>query len=46
VLSWLIFDSVPDFATATGTVIIVLSGLFIWWRERALQQSAAIQVIR
>ena len=38
-LSWLVFNSVPDKTTVLGTVIIISSGLFIWWRERALQPS-------
>jgi drug/metabolite transporter (DMT)-like permease len=36
-LSWLVFSAVPDRATVLGTVIIILSGLFIWWRECELQ---------
>ncbi len=36
-LSWLVFNAIPDRATVAGTVIIILSGLFIWWRERSLQ---------
>lgn len=37
ILSWLIFSQPPDLRTVVGTVLIVGSGLFIWWRERQLQ---------
>ncbi|MEM7260236.1 MAG: DMT family transporter, partial [Pseudomonadota bacterium] len=46
VLSWLVFDSVPDQPTLLGTFIIIASGLYIWWRERTLEQTAAIDVVR
>ncbi len=32
--SWLFFDQTPDKKTVLGTLIIVLSGLFVWHRER------------
>lgn len=35
-LSWIVFNQPPDLRTITGTLIIVGSGLFIWWRERQL----------
>ncbi|MGQ7845908.1 DMT family transporter [Granulosicoccus sp. 3-233] len=42
VLSWLVFGQTPDQKTIIGTLIIVSSGLFIWFRERqAVQQSPA-----
>ncbi len=34
--SWLLFDQVPDFWTVAGTAVIILSGGYIWWRERKL----------
>ena len=34
VLSWLVFGQSPDQKTLLGTLIIVASGLFIWFRER------------
>ncbi len=46
ILSWLVFDTVPDSKTALGTLIIVISGLYIWWRERALQQASAIEELQ
>lgn len=38
VLSWLVFGQTPDSKTMIGTLIIVSSGLFIWFRERQAQQ--------
>ena len=38
VLSWLVFNEPPDQKTLLGTLIIVGSGLFIWFRERQLEQ--------
>ncbi len=35
--SWVIFNSPPDLNTIAGTAIIVLSGLYIWLRERKVQ---------
>lgn len=41
-LSWLVFGQAPDRKTMIGTLIIVSSGLFIWFRERqALQRTEA-----
>ncbi len=34
VLSWVVFGQPPDRQTMIGTLIIVGSGLFIWFRER------------
>ncbi|MFK7867504.1 MAG: DMT family transporter [Alphaproteobacteria bacterium] len=34
--SWLIFQEVPDWPVFLGAAIILMSGLFIWWRERNL----------
>lgn len=39
ILSWLVFDQMPDQKTILGTMIIVSSGLFIWFRERQAQQA-------
>lgn len=38
VISWWIFDTTADFHTALGTLIIVLSGLYMWIRERQLER--------
>ncbi len=38
IISWLVFHEPPDGFTILGTAIIVASGLFIWWRERALRK--------
>ena len=35
--SWLVFGSVPNFATISGAAVVVASGVFIWWREKNLQ---------
>ncbi len=34
VLSWLIFQQAPNTTTVVGTIIIVVSGLYLWVRER------------
>ena len=34
VISWLVFDHVPDSATLLGAAVIVGSGLIIWQREK------------
>ncbi len=33
-LGWLMFDMLPDIYTATGAVIVILSGLYLWKRGR------------
>ena len=38
VLSWVVFSEPPDQKTLMGTLIIVGSGLFIWFRERQMQK--------
>ena len=38
ILSWLVFSEPPDRQTLIGTSIIVGSGMFVWFRERQLQQ--------
>ncbi len=44
--SWLIFNQPPDEWFIFGVVIIVLSGLYIWRRERTLAKSGtAVEVI-
>ncbi len=37
IFSWLVFGETPNLQTIVGTVIIVASGLFIWFRERQLE---------
>jgi drug/metabolite transporter (DMT)-like permease len=37
---FLVFGDAPDATAALGVTLIVGSGLFIWWRERALARSA------
>ena len=34
ILGWLIWGDIPDTAMAAGIVIIVASGLVLWWREQ------------
>ena len=36
--SWIIFDTAPSLSTAIGVAIIILSGIYIWSRERAVQK--------
>lgn len=38
-LSWIIFKQPPNYTTVLGTLIIVSSGLFIWFRERQLEKA-------
>ena len=35
--SWIIFNTKPDITTMIGTAIIIISGLYIWVRERKIQ---------
>jgi len=35
-ISWLVFNEVPDMWTALGTAVIIGSGLYVWMRERKL----------
>ena len=37
-LSWLVFGQPPDGKTILGTIIIIGSGLFVWYRERQLNR--------
>lgn len=40
--SWAIFGTLPTSTTAIGTLIIVASGVYLWWRERSLVAKALI----
>lgn len=42
VLSWVVFGQPPELTTLIGTSIIVGSGLFIWFRERQVQQRISV----
>jgi len=44
--SWLLFDTVPDLSTAIGVCIIVASGIYIWRRERLVQNELASQEVK
>lgn len=35
-LSYVVFETAPTFSTLLGATIIIVSGLYLWWRERAL----------
>ncbi|MBI4046130.1 MAG: hypothetical protein HY371_04860 [Devosia nanyangense] len=37
--SWLIFNQPPDVGFYIGAPIVIGSGLYIWWRERAMARS-------
>jgi len=37
--SWLIFNQPPDVGIYIGAPIVIGSGLYIWWRERAMARS-------
>lgn len=36
IAGYFVFDSLPGWSTAIGTAVIIASGVYIWWRERAL----------
>jgi drug/metabolite transporter (DMT)-like permease len=38
---WLIFGQMPDSAVVIGACIVVMSGLYLLWREFRLQNSEA-----
>lgn len=38
ILSWVVFGQPPNQQTIIGTIIIVASGLYIWFRERQLER--------
>jgi drug/metabolite transporter (DMT)-like permease len=40
IASWLLFNQPPDSAIYIGAPIVILSGLYIWLRERALHKAA------
>lgn len=44
-LGWLAFGTLPDSLTLIGAGIVVASGLFTLWRERALRDAAALEAI-
>lgn len=46
ILAWIIFGSVPDLPTIAGAVIVVASGVYIWWREKNLQPDGAGAPVR
>ena len=39
--SWLVFGQPPEAATLAGSAIVIASGLYVWWRERALAGAPA-----
>lgn len=39
IISWLVFNQLPDRWTLAGTAIIVASGLYIWLREKKLRSA-------
>lgn len=39
--SWLVFGQAPSPTTLAGASIVIASGLYVWWRERALAGRAA-----
>lgn len=46
IFSWVVFGSIPDFSTVIGAMIVVGSGIFIWWREKNLQSDLQAAPIR
>lgn len=43
--SWLVFNQPPDMWIYIGTPIVMLSGLYIWLRERQLAKPTATEVL-
>lgn len=43
--SWIIFSEPPDIWFYVGAPIIILSGLYIWLRERALRRPATLAAV-
>lgn len=37
IFSWVVFGQTPNIQTVVGTLIIISSGLFIWFRERQIE---------
>ncbi len=44
ILGWLIWGDVPGRNTAIGIVIIVCSGLAVWWREQKREAISPVAV--
>ena len=44
VFDWLFFDHAPDGSTMLGSAIIVLSGLYVWLRERRLSAPGKLRI--
>ncbi len=44
VASWVVFEQPPEASTLAGSAIIIASGLYVWWRERALALRHAASV--
>lgn len=40
IYSWVLFSTAPDMPTLIGTVIVIGSGLYVWLRERRLENRA------
>jgi drug/metabolite transporter (DMT)-like permease len=40
-IGWTVFGTVPDLATVIGSVVIVLSGLYVWHYERRMARGPA-----
>ena len=41
-ISWILFKELPDFWTLVGTLIIIGSGTYVWWRERSQSASNSL----
>lgn len=40
-LGWTVFGTLPDGWTLAGAVVIIASGLYVWWRERVRARATA-----
>jgi drug/metabolite transporter (DMT)-like permease len=38
ILGYLVFGDVPDRLTVTGALVVLASGLYVWWRERVTKR--------
>jgi drug/metabolite transporter (DMT)-like permease len=38
ILGYLVFGDVPDALTVTVAVVVLASGLYVWWRKRVTKR--------
>ena len=45
IMGWLVWGDLPDSATTTGMLVIVASGLAVWWREQKRGAPALVEAV-